>query len=262
MTQQFRRLAASRNQWLLMVFLAYGFMTILFALIYFMLYKQDRQNFSFNADILKAQKGAVATSTANRLARASVALSVLDELLRSGQAHWDTFSPGPPTSPLMSIRIGDSKYSLDARAAILSGSEAVGSTLTVERADGTMIEIKHGPVVPFPQSRDGFLSLCTLWRSQLSQQIDELNRIHAALDFDSSDVWTFPDFLYFSAITQSTVGYGDILPNSTPVRIVVTLQTIFSLTLVIVLVNWVVKERQSANKQSTDSRNGGSQDAF
>jgi hypothetical protein len=257
MARQFRRLVAGQNEWLLTVFLTYVCIMFLFALIYFMLYKQDRRNFSYNADILKAQKSAVANSTASRLARASEALSVLDELLRSDQANWGTISPGPPPAPMMSIRIGDSKYCLDARAAILSGSEAVGSTLTVERFDGTVIKIEHGPVVPFPQNRDGILSLCALWRSRLSQQIDELNRIRAALDFDSSDVWTFPDFFYFSAITQATVGYGDILPNSTPVRIVVTLQTIFSLTLVIVLVNWVVKGRRSAANRHTERRDGG-----
>jgi hypothetical protein len=40
------------------------------------------------------------------------------------------------------------------------------------------------------------------------------------------------DFLYFSTITQSTVGYGDILPNSTSVRGVVMFQCILSLGLV------------------------------
>ncbi len=32
-------------------------------------------------------------------------------------------------------------------------------------------------------------------------------------------VWSYFDFLYFSTITQTTVGYGDILPNSTVISL-------------------------------------------
>jgi hypothetical protein len=38
--------------------------------------------------------------------------------------------------------------------------------------------------------------------------------------------WSFVDFCYFSTITMTTVGYGDILPNSARVRAWVTLQCI------------------------------------
>jgi voltage-gated potassium channel len=40
---------------------------------------------------------------------------------------------------------------------------------------------------------------------------------------------SFWDFLYFSTITQSSTGYGDILPNGRLVRMVVTLQIILGL---------------------------------
>jgi hypothetical protein len=38
--------------------------------------------------------------------------------------------------------------------------------------------------------------------------------------------WGLVDFLYFSAVTTTTLGYGDILPNSTLVRVLVMLNTI------------------------------------
>ena len=42
---------------------------------------------------------------------------------------------------------------------------------------------------------------------------------------------------YFSAITQFTVGYGDILPNATSVRLVVVLQTFVAALLLVVVLN-------------------------
>jgi uncharacterized membrane protein len=38
--------------------------------------------------------------------------------------------------------------------------------------------------------------------------------------------WDYTDFLYFSAVTQTTLGYGDITPNSPTVRMVVLINTI------------------------------------
>ena len=46
---------------------------------------------------------------------------------------------------------------------------------------------------------------------------------------DSGHYLSLWDFLYFSTITQSSTGYGDILPNSKLVRKVVTLQIILGL---------------------------------
>src|SRR5947209_7755645 len=50
-------------------------------------------------------------------------------------------------------------------------------------------------------------------------------------------IWSYWDFLYFSIITITTVGYGDILPNSTKVRIWVILEILLGSILLIVLVN-------------------------
>ncbi|MBV4419500.1 potassium channel family protein [Clostridium tyrobutyricum] len=44
----------------------------------------------------------------------------------------------------------------------------------------------------------------------------------------SSGNFTYPiwNFIYFSAVTITTLGYGDILPNSTSVRIIVMIETV------------------------------------
>lgn len=54
------------------------------------------------------------------------------------------------------------------------------------------------------------------------------------------DIWSYWDFFYFSTIVQTTVGFGDILPNSTPVRMLVSFQIVMGYALLIVVVNVVL----------------------
>jgi hypothetical protein len=50
--------------------------------------------------------------------------------------------------------------------------------------------------------------------------------------------WNFVDFFYFSTITQATVGYGDMLPNSSFIRFLVTLQTLIGVFITIIMVTY------------------------
>lgn len=56
---------------------------------------------------------------------------------------------------------------------------------------------------------------------------------HDCFEFSSAPgkVPSILDFLYFSLITVTTVGYGDIVPSHTFVRLLVLLQVLFGLTL-------------------------------
>lgn len=59
-------------------------------------------------------------------------------------------------------------------------------------------------------------------------------------DLKSADFlrWNFIDFFYFSTITQATVGYGDMLPNSSFIRFLVTLQTLIGIFITIIMVTY------------------------
>jgi uncharacterized membrane protein len=68
----------------------------------------------------------------------------------------------------------------------------------------------------------------------------------AELGGNASRAWNIFDFLYFSLITQTTVGYGDILPNSTKVRAVVIVQILLGLFLLSVAINQALPSLSSA----------------
>lgn len=75
-----------------------------------------------------------------------------------------------------------------------------------------------------------------------NQLLSEKYEYHNILDEFSEPIYKkkifrYWDFLYFSVITSTTVGYGDILPNSTIVRKVVATQCIISVTLTVFFIS-------------------------
>ncbi|QHW35354.1 two pore domain potassium channel family protein [Paenibacillus rhizovicinus] len=61
------------------------------------------------------------------------------------------------------------------------------------------------------------------------------------------------DFWYFSAITITTLGFGDITPNSTPVRRVVMFETLFGVLLLGFYMSKVGLNRQRREQAGTNS---------
>jgi len=100
-----------------------------------------------------------------------------------------------------------------------SSSRLFGSTLLGKKND-------------IPETVEGFKSLMAEYIKYLETEIDVINIFLASELNNSKDIWKWIDFLYFSTITQTTVGYGDILPNTAKVRFFVILQCIISVFLV------------------------------
>lgn len=72
--------------------------------------------------------------------------------------------------------------------------------------------------------------------AEMRQNETERARLNQQLKNSQAEL-NYWDFFYFSTITQTSTGYGDILPNSRMVRGVVTLQIIFGLIILGVVIS-------------------------
>lgn len=85
-----------------------------------------------------------------------------------------------------------------------------------------------------------FEALVTMRIAQLESEAANLREFLAGIDNSTSRLWSLMDFVYFSTITQTTVGYGDILPNSSLIRALVAIQILIGYALLVVAVNVVL----------------------
>lgn len=116
---------------------------------------------------------------------------------------------------------------------------------TATRETNTECYYRSGPVegrstYHVPDTSAGWKALISNLVEDVKEDIDatrkRLERISATLP----DVWFFWDFLYFSTIVQTTVGFGDILPNSTVVRLVSVFRVLLGDAALIYILNLVL----------------------
>ncbi len=104
---------------------------------------------------------------------------------------------------------------------------------------------------PFDSGGDvSFRGLAMEASEHLQRSIDGLLAVINTRAQNATDIWSYWDFVYFSGITLSTVGYGDILPNTTGVRMVVLFEILFGVFLLV----WVVNIVASTASQSGVTR--------
>jgi len=236
------------------VFVAYLIAISVFALIYKHLYSKNPSNFWFNGDVYKSQYNVARDQyDAQRQAQAqevafidsqltsintvnsdlnkglvSMSLHRRETLARSFSGYLVIFEPGP-----MGVGPGPSPISYEVSifgptGKSLIASELVGGWLEPGKPDDTL---------PFILSilRDKYQHL-------LAQKTAALNALRAPLG--PAQVWSYWDFFYFSMMTQTTVAYGDMLPNTKTVRLWVCVQVAIGYFLVIVLINWYFPSRR------------------
>ncbi len=232
----------TRNGRLIETFLVFVGLQLVFAAIYFMVYRRNRAHFAFNIDIVRKQsesRQALFDQTVNRLQQAHYAIIELEAVLKTGEQPQDSrgqrfvrlrsgnvctvyFYSYPPVGsvfPLFEVTdAGDKRlFTFNTRD---SSKEWTGSQLP--RTASEWLEILPG-----------VLKYLTKKQTLISRRIDSLSTA-------TPDIWSYLDFVYFSIIVQTTVGFGDILPNSTLVRMVVAAQIIISYALLVVVLNIVM----------------------
>jgi hypothetical protein len=241
----------SRNARLIATFAAFVLVQFLFAGLYYSLYRQRRSHFSFNSDILRAQAREVERLAANNRFGIEVLKEALQEL-EAGATPAEVKAGDQLTLPsgrsIKVTRLSGGPY----------GAAPAGNVLEVFNADGEMLfestefEPPQASVFRRHTRSAHWIRGAKEWKDALTNVLanaqirrDRDEQRLASLATPEPDVWSFWDFFYFSTIIQTTVGLGDILPNTTLVRMIVTTQVLIGYALLIVVLNIVLASSSS-----------------
>lgn len=269
----------SHNAWLLVTFGIYVLGICVFGVIYYGLYRRKPSCFSFIGGISKTQRLALLEAAKRALATSLVKANILTRLMEILQndtyvserlAHLEAAKKVLATSLVKPNILTRFIYMLTDETDYTRQNRplwhAWGNT-EIHLEDGSRVDLGTARLGP----GDVYAPQMTLFDSQGRNlgrwhedgdhsgfDIDGLRRLtgrHLAAVENAAErcrdrldsfteplprIWSFRDFLYFSIVTQTTLGYGDILPNSSTVRTIVAIQVLLGLALFVVIINMVV----------------------
>lgn len=236
-----------------------------FAHVYDILYAVNPRNFSFADDVRSSRRQEIIAAEREQIAglqRLRTAVDQLAALLAEGHA---SVQVSPTDSAFVDIRTSDYRFEFmfdpswsgikenrrfrAARVAVQdnSGNRIGSEFLTIAGPDSSLqrrLPTKEwGSIITsyFPPRRpEQYQEMLMPLQERLQSSLRALTtEASQPLDTPRPQEWGFIDFFYFSTITQTTVGYGDILPNSSIVRCVVICQVLIALVLIGFAISWV-----------------------
>ncbi len=232
----------NQNYRLVACFVAYLVVILIFAELYHRIYRANINSFFTPEHLREDRRG----ESLEELTRDSASidtrisfLTALREALQSGTAR---MSPDPEgvMAMLPDGRRGLFRWFEAYEPDRPPSAPAPPAFLVVYDPSGS--EIAHGFVEgtgePPTETEDAVQYIAHHLQDLQSMLRTCVNR---RLQLESgSPPWSRFDFFYFSLITQTTVGYGDILPNCTKVRKLVALQVVLGLALLVVIINLTI----------------------
>ena len=224
------KLLAEDNYWLLLVFALYLITILIFSLVYYVIHSRNPESFSFNEDVLRSQRELFKSEAEKGIVLLSTRLAALNDLTNELKG---APLPFPRVGNTNIIEIGDFRFECKTNAVI---SAIPGGMRVTYALDLYNKSDKIGDWIS-PMSAFQLPDIIKTTEKKLTK----LRKRLATLSTTSPMVWSYWDFLYFSVITQATVGYGDILPNRTAVRMLVCLQTLIALVFLVVVINLVFR---------------------
>lgn len=216
-------------------------LAFVFAVAYRIMYGRNSRVFAFNADVLRARSRIEKARWETELMSVEKGLTELRELADELISIEGPLSVDAPSNLFdqWSKLVGPTTTF----AAVLHAPERMPDGSGRDDAFAELIttgakEIRIG-IGSLPTSIPEFRTILKPAIADSILRKRALEQLFATLDTDTPQVWSYWDFLYFSATTQFTVGYGDILPNASSVRMVVLLQIVIAGGLLAVVINLV-----------------------
>jgi hypothetical protein len=236
----FKERLSNKNFRLRWVFYAYLLIILIFAFIYQTSYNIDHTSFVFAKDVhlskLSSQIQEDSVLINNLETEAKLLNNIIHRFQRPSETKSDTLYSN---FRYIFLRWGLKNCDLEMGINKLAFNQSnIGEIIThkiklfKQDKDEPFFDHEVNIKATIEESKSPEVVGLKIAKKRLSENETEL------LSLKSSDYlrWNFFDFFYFSTITQATVGYGDMLPNSTYIRILVALQTLIGIFITIVMV--------------------------
>lgn len=262
------RILRGRNGGIWLIFFLYVSLVFVFGYVYQAIYQKDHNSFIFASDVIRAQRDRFVDHSRNALSLLSSKKQVLSGVLLllkdekapkmrtcgrdsvcvsyvvgGSQLRFVSYWGGP--SDWAPEDVGGLPNAVGSRPVFnLAGykpfyRQAISPppmrVWRLECMDGKILRwsirlgLARASDIP-PTSQ----VLRAMVEPLLTRIIAQINLLNSQLSHaDSVEIWSYWDFVYFSGITLTTVGYGDILPNTTEVRIVVLAQVLVGIFLTV-----------------------------
>lgn len=225
---------------LAVVLVVYMLVLFGFAGIYYRLFRRNPNNFQFNADISLAQHERLHTE-----------LSALIRSLKEHAGILEQFRSGLHRGVAPKTSKGDDTYDLESTRIVVRNVQVamapagISYYLKIVALSNNGDELAawswgnwYGGIVS--RDRDTLTKVVTELQAMNSERIRVSQQRLSTMSEQVTEVWSYWDFVYFSGISITTVGYGDILPNTTAVRLLVLTEVLLGIVLFVFVLNVVL----------------------